>query len=79
MSFPASLPPSPPLPLSFSSQLSTLNSRLPFLIDNDMRSRETPCHCKHSTYEFLIDNEFHSLIVLRKPSPDANLPGEAGK
>ena len=30
------------------------------LIENDMRSREKPNSSKHSTYDFLIENEFRS-------------------
>ena len=56
------LPPLLPLPPHFCSQLSTVNYELSFLIDNDMHSRENSCASKHSTYEFLIDNEFHLPI-----------------
>ncbi|HEV2297372.1 MAG TPA: hypothetical protein VGR72_02510 [Candidatus Acidoferrales bacterium] len=29
------------------------------LIENEMRSREESSHCSQSTYQFLIENEFH--------------------
>ena len=35
----------------------------PFLIANDLHSREKPCASQQSTYEFLIANEFHSSEI----------------
>ncbi|HKW89727.1 MAG TPA: hypothetical protein VJN21_13345 [Candidatus Acidoferrales bacterium] len=42
------------------SRLSTIRSRLPCLIANDMHSREKSSPWKQSTYEILIANEFRS-------------------
>jgi hypothetical protein len=41
------------------SPLVTRHSPLPFLIGNEMHSREKSSYCKHTTYKFLIGNEFH--------------------
>ena len=59
-SMPGSLPPLSPL-LPLSPLPPHFRSHPHFLIDNDMRSREMSCHCKQSTYEFLIDNEFQFI------------------
>ena len=50
------------LPSSSHSQLSTLYCKLPFLIANDLHSREESSNWKQSTYSFLIANEFHTRI-----------------
>ncbi len=50
-----------PGPSSRTSNIEPPTSRI--LIENDMRSREMPSGCKHSTYEFLIANEFHSRFA----------------
>ena len=54
------------------SNFEPLISRI--LIDNDMRSRKNSCHCKQSTYQFLIANEFQraalSLNRLKPPFPE---------
>ena len=46
-------------PAASNTRLSAVDSRLLCLIDNDMHSRKESSCCKHSTYEMLIDNEFH--------------------
>ena len=45
------------------SRLLTFDSRLLFLIANDMHSRQMLSHCKHSTYEFLIANEIQRAAL----------------
>ena len=60
-------------PLSSRSRLSAFDFRLPFLIDNDMHSRERSSYCKHSTYKILIDNEFHCADSGFQPSQSPKL------
>ena len=53
-------------------RLLTFDSRLLFLIANDMHSPKMPSHCKRSTYEFLIANEIHLLQGVKSTLGEAS-------